>query len=505
MTDRPGASGAYTTPRLPGPSGSGTRDAVPDPARDSASEPARRPNVLVILTDQLRWDHTGFGGNQVVQTPHLDRLAETGTVFERSYVTNPICMPSRASIFTGRMPSLHRVRANGIPLDPRQRTFSETLRCEGYRTGYLGKLHLQPAGERLVDGPPSTLARGDAWTTDDLPARWDTYEGWERHGREHVDVPSPFYGFEECDLAQHHGDLVHGDYERHWAERGVDIASLRGADNALPYTPVTQHAWRTAVPEEAYPTTYLADRAVESLGRYAASEDPFLLVLSFPDPHHPFTPPGRYWGMYDPADVPVPASFTGEHRGAMRHHAAAREARGEHLAGGPIAYAPDEAQLRHSMAAELGMISMLDDAIGRVLGELERLGLADDTVVVFTSDHGDMMGDHGLLFKVGCHWDGCVRVPLVIRAPGRTGVRCGALVSSLDISATVLDLCGVLPHAGMQGTSLVRQLDGTATEPPREAVLVVEDELFGVVDEPVAAIGRAAQEFQRDLGVLGSR
>ncbi|MGL4178115.1 MAG: sulfatase-like hydrolase/transferase [Dermatophilaceae bacterium] len=115
MTGRPGTSPAYSTPRLPERVGSGRLAAE----SDSAGEAARRPNVLVILTDQLRWDHTGFGGNQVVQTPHLDRLAETGTVFERSYVTNPICMQSRASIFTGRMPSLHRVRANGIPLDLR--------------------------------------------------------------------------------------------------------------------------------------------------------------------------------------------------------------------------------------------------------------------------------------------------------------------------------------------------------------------------------------------------
>ncbi|MGL4178116.1 MAG: sulfatase family protein [Dermatophilaceae bacterium] len=234
-------------------------------------------------------------------------------------------------------------------------------------------------------------------------------------------------------------DLVQGDYERHCAERGIDVASLRGAGNALPYTPVTQHAWRTAVPEEAYSTTYLADRAVESLGRYAASQDPFLLVLSFPDPHHPFTPPGRYWGMYDPADMPVPDTFDGPHPGVMRHHEAAREARGEHATGGPIAYSPNEAQLRHSMAAEFGMMSMLDDAIGRDLGELDRRGLADDTVVVFTSDHGDMMGDHGLIFKVGSHWDGCVRVPLVIRAPGRPGRRHTALGSRLRMRTVVTD------------------------------------------------------------------
>jgi arylsulfatase A-like enzyme len=466
------------------------------------TERAKRPNVLLILTDQLRWDHVGFGGNEVVQTPHLDALARSGTVFDRAYVANPICMPNRASIFTGRMPSLHRVRVNGVPLDPRQSTFSDALRRSGYRTGYVGKLHLQNAGNRSVDEVPEPVLDGDAWQTSDLPAGWERYEGYARHEAERVEMPNPFYGFEDTDVVIHHGDLAAGPYTHFWRERGVDVTALRGQPNMLPCEPLTQHVWRTAVPEEVYPTTYVADRAIEALGRYAAGSDPFLLVASFPDPHHPFTPPGRYWDMYRPDDMPLPATFDVEHRNPMGHHAEAWAARGTQLGMGPVMFSPDAAQFRQCVAAEYGMITMLDHAIGRMLGELDRLGIADDTVVIFTSDHGDMMGDHGLILKVANHWDGCTRVPLVVKAPGHRAGRTDAYATSTDIAPTVLSLCGVLPYAGLQGEDLVPVIDGDAAA-VRSSVFIEEDQLFEMLGLP-GSLMTAAGGLRNHGGIPGA-
>jgi arylsulfatase A-like enzyme len=467
----------------------------------TAESTASRPNVVMILTDQLRWDHVGFGGNSVVNTPNLDRLAASGMVFDRAYVANPICMPNRATIFTGRMPSLHRVRANGIALDPRQRTFADVLREHGYSTGYIGKMHLQPMGQRGGDSADPVFS-GDAWTTTDLPDGWNRYEAYGRHSREEVEMPSPFYGFEDSNLMIHHGDMVTGPYEHHLRRNGVNVAELRGRANALPCEPLTEHLWRTAVPEELYSTNYLTDQAIASLQTYAARPNPFLMVLSYPDPHHPFTPPGRFWEMYDPKEMELPATFDVEHRQPIAHHAEAWAVRGNQLGQGPVLFSPNADQFRECLAAQYGMIALIDEAVGRLLAELDRLGIADKTVIVFSSDHGDMMGDHGLLFKVGSHWDGCVRVPLVVHDPQRGAGRSTSMATSTDLAPTILDLCGVKPYAGLQGVSLAPVLDDPSAT-VRTSALIEEDQLFDMVGLP-ASLASAVTDITSRGGVVGA-
>ena len=439
-----------------------------------------RPSFLILITDQHRPDHTGFGGNDVLRTPHLDRLAARAMQFDRAIVANPICMPNRATIFTGRLPSVHGTRFNGIPLDRSANSFARVLRGEGYQTGYFGKLHLQNMGnnrrisDRIWQGTPEHNAREPGYEPG-----WDEYEDWERHTQERVEIPPDFYGLDEVELAVDHADTCGGHYYQWLLEQGADPAKLCGPQNALPFEASTQQIWRTRLPEEFYPTNYVSQRTCAFLERQASAPDvPFLAFCSYPDPHHPFTPPGRYFEMYDPNQIPLPETFEDPHTLSMPHLRRLCAKRGEQ--GFPISpFSPTERQYRQMAAAEYGAISMIDDGIGEVLATLERTGLAESTVVVFTSDHGDMFGDHGLMLKAGMHYQGCLRVPLLIARPGSQPGRTPALVSSLDLAQTVLQLAGAPEYHGMQGVSLVPLLEDP-DESLRDHVLVEEDQMFDI-------------------------
>ena len=438
---------------------------------------SRPPNFLFLITDQHRADHSGFGGHPVLRTPNLDALAARSMQFDRALVANPICMPNRSSIFTGRLPSVHGTRYNGIPLDWSVNTFPRVLRGAGYHSAYFGKCHLQNIGDNVRardiifrDAPDHDANR------DRYPEGWGQFELVERHRREYVEMPEDFYGLAEVDLVVNHSDLCGGHYYQWLREQGVDPDPIKGPKNALPFDACSPQVWRTRLPEELYPTRYVTMRTVDFLDRRQAQDQPFVAFCSYPDPHHPFTPPGRYFDLYDPAAIPLPESFDDPHENSMDHYRARLAKRGEQLTR-MAPFAPTAEQFREMAAAEFGMIAMIDDGIGEVLAALERNGLADDTVVVFTSDHGDMFGDHGMMLKASMHYDGCIRVPLLISAPGRAPGCTRALASSLDLAQTVLDLADAPVYQGMQGVSLVPLLDDPDAS-VRDHVLVEEDQMF---------------------------
>ncbi|MGR3593353.1 MAG: sulfatase family protein [Limimaricola soesokkakensis] len=438
----------------------------------------KRPNFLFIITDQHRADHLGCYGNGVVNTPHIDGIAARGTRFERFYVANPICMPNRASIMTGRMCSAHGARHNGIPLSRNHTTFVELLRDAGYRTGLIGKSHLQsftglPASNAFVPQPgkhvPAPHLR-DAFKDNRHSEAYDLEHvgKWDRPLADRAG--GDFYGFEHVEVAADHADQACGDYLLWARSQHPDFDSLTGPENALPDDRIkAPQAWRTAVPEELYSTSWVADRSVAWLEQRAREDAPFFLQMSFPDPHHPFTPPGRYWDMYDPDRIELPPSFG---KSALKPVRAMREAmeRGTDPRDNQSPFAVTEDEARAIIALTYGMISMVDDAIGRVLARLDALGLAEDTVVIFTSDHGDYMGDHGLMLKLLLHYQSIIRVPFIWsdpQAPRRSEVS-DELSSSIDIASTILARAGVQGFNGMQG----RDLFG---DPPPEAVIVEED------------------------------
>ena len=228
-------------------------------------------------------------------------------------------------------------------------------------------------------------------------------------------------------------------------------------------------------PPELYPTAFVAERSVDWIEARADDEEPWILQCSFPDPHHPFTPPGHYADMYDPADVVVPSTFDDPHTRSAEHIKRLVAGRGN-MNDTPALQAPDEHQLRYAMAFEYGAITMIDDAVAEVLGALERSGQADDTIVVFTSDHGDMFGDHGLILKMFVHYDGVLRVPFTISGPGIKAGTTDSLCNTLDLGETVLDLCGVDSYYGSQGLSLRPILDDPAIE-LRSELLIEEDQI----------------------------
>ncbi|HKY06783.1 MAG TPA: sulfatase-like hydrolase/transferase [Candidatus Binatia bacterium] len=440
---------------------------------------AQRPNFLLIITDQHRADHLGCYGNRTVRTPSIDRLAASGTLFERFYVATPICMPNRATLMTGRMPSLHGARQNGIPLSLTATTFVDVMRAAGYETALIGKCHLQsingnlptigmPAADANLTMPPEHLREADNTLSrhgrydQELPSTWEREADFE--------PTLPYYGFEHVELAIGHGDKAIGHYARWLKARHPDPDSLRGPTNQLPGNDyVAPQAWRTRVPEGLYPTAYVAERTMNYLENYSRTDrsKPFFIQCSFPDPHHPFTPPGRYWNMYDPAAIALPPSFNSAERVILPHLQELYEERAQKRANrdGQRTFAITEREAREAIALTYGMITMIDDAVGSILGWLQTLRLDQDTVVLFTSDHGDFMGDHQLLLKGALHYRGLVRVPFIWSDPQSEsqGIINRGICGTLDIAKTILTRAGLGGHNGMQGENLMPAVNGGHT------------------------------------------
>jgi arylsulfatase A-like enzyme len=425
-----------------------------------------RPSFILFITDQHRADFLGCYGHPIVRTPQIDSIAARGTAFDRCYVASPVCMPNRSSLMTGRMPSVHGVRCNGIPLSMSSVTFVELLRDAGYRTALVGKSHLQ----NFTAWPPISRRRParagyrepspnlrQAVRTDLASPRYEqeTPEFWST---ENVSVATPFYGFDHVTLVRAHGDAVGGDYDRWLMARDPKAIDLLGPQNSLPHGYICPQAYRTAIPEELYSTAFLGERAAAFLD-HADRDAPFFLMVSFPDPHHPFNPPGKYWDMYSPIDFPVPEAYLRNDWMPPRHVQAVldeRTAGNANLTGmNTIGVCAREAQEARALTG--GMITCIDDAIGGILRALDRSGRREHTVLVFTTDHGDHLGDHRLLLKGAEQYQSIVRVPFIWCDPHASGypARSQALASTIDISATVLDRARIEPFAGMQGRSLI--------------------------------------------------
>ncbi len=446
---------------------------------------AQRPNFIVLMTDQQRADHLGCYGNPIVQTPHIDSLAARGTRFERFYVANPICQPNRAALATGQMTSVNGCRQNGISLALDATTYADVLRSSGYRTGHVGKAHFQnvsniPAKERAQGG------QGDP-----APAPYDLARREQRKGEgfgQEVrgawasdpdrDLPIPYYGYDHVRLCIGHGDQVEGHYSRWLADRLNGTPDPRGRAQAEGEDGTPQ-VWRTAVPEALYPTTYVGEMASEFL--VEDDDRPFLLTVSFPDPHHPFTPPGRYYDLYDPASVELPES--------LKHPTGARTDLPQHVLDAyalgdkaPDAYWPfhvDEASLRRMIALNYGAITMVDDVIGKLLAQVEALGLTENTVICFMSDHGDYMGDHGTVLKHGVHSHGVIRVPFIWADPASAPGTSDQQASAIDFAPTLLQRAGIKVPVGMQGQDICAP---SAQNKP----ILIEDPGIGVYIDPDA-------------------
>ena len=459
---------------------------------------SKRPNFLIFIVDQFHPHCLGYAGHPLVRTPNLDRLAASGMTFQRMYTSQPLCMPARATLFTGLTPRGHRVRMNGIPLDPSLPTFTGALRAVGYHTHCCGKIHLHvsvPNGVSLDEVDPAAYPE---WA-----AAW-------RSGRIR-DLPQPYYGLESVDMVNGHGHGSYGHYV-HWLEREHPKEAHLFHDKVPlePPSPASElfnrQSYKWALPEDLHPMTWIADRSIDFLQQAGRQQReaaaipsrrgrPFCLMCSIQEPHPPFAPPAPYCHAYDPAGVPPPPGRQGEYDDLPPHFRLMVET--------PITTSGNKGQPMSATApyyAEcaahyFGLIEMLDHQVGRVMEALQASGLAEDTVVLFVADHGEALGDHGLWGKGPYHFDGVIRVPFLVRWPGRTapGSMHEGVVSLLDLAPTILDMAGApIPYdlgpeppeapgapPAWPGRSLVPVLTGDYTMPAAKALVEMDEDYLG--------------------------
>jgi arylsulfatase A-like enzyme len=418
-----------------------------------------RPNILLITTDQHRGDCLGYAGRRV-KTPHIDEMARTGTRFSSCITPNVVCQPSRASILTGLLPLTHGVRDNGIDLDTRhgEAGFAGTLARRGYDTGFIGKAHFSTHHTFAKTGRPECQF-----------SEADFGPGWF----------GPYMGFEHVELVvEGHNywlptPLPGGLHHSRW-HYGDGLGELRNALYQKDLGPPSgaPQTFNSALPAAWHNSTWIGDRTIDFLRRHARAQgapgassqasQPFCLWASFPDPHHPFDCPEPWSRLHDPEDVDLPEHRTTDyerrpwwHRAAMESQpVGSAEVRALRQNFSRIATQPD-AQLRRIIANYYGMISLVDHQIGRIHSALHEFGLHEDTLVIFTADHGDWLGDHGLMLKGPMPYEGVLRVPMVVRGPGvRAGREVRDPVSTLDLAATFSDYADAPPLGPTHGASL---------------------------------------------------
>ena len=423
----------------------------------------QRPSYILFITDQHRYDNLGCNGHPVLRTPHIDQMAQEGVNFDRFYVASPVCMPNRASLMTCRMPSSHGVRCLGVPLTHDNVTFVELMRAAGYDTALIGKSHLQNMNNRPVHykmpvyregytAPPADLAVA---IRSDFHADEYQYEKPDFYEQDDPQVPLPFYGFDHFDPVTRHGVNTGGNHSVHQRKNAPDIYALRSHDIQFDHDYSCPQAVRTKIPEEHYSTSYIADQTVAFLEARKGNPNPFFLMVSFPDPHHPFNPPGKYWDMYKPEDMPIPQAYLDEGWDAPEYVKIMQRQRAENpqlgqASGVSVAVSQREAQ--EARALTCGMISMIDDAIGRIRQVASDCDLLENTVQIFTSDHGDHLGDHKLLFKGTEQYDNLTHVPFIWADPnGEKGKRSSEIAQTHDIGTTILEHAKIEESHGMQG------------------------------------------------------
>ncbi len=382
------------------------------------------PNILLICTDQQRFDALGAYGNDEIHTPHLDRLAEQGVLFENCYVNSPVCGPSRASLMSGRYVHAHGAWANGVGLPAHERLFSRDLADHGYDCGLVGKFHVGGACSggrlepRLDDG-----FRVFRWAHDPYPGSSENaYHRWLRAVRP---------------------DLY---------ESAVQAGAGAGFD---------------AMPTEFHYSRWIGNETIDYLRRSRDPGKPFFFVANFFDPHHGFGAPKEYADAYRDKPLRRPVTRDQELAGKppvlteASHRSYAGHARGY------VEYT--ESELHDVKVNYYAMVSLVDDEVGRILAALNETGLAENTLVVFTSDHGEMLGDHQLMHKGPKIYECADRDPLLMRWPAGlpAGERRAELVQWIDLASTFLAAAGAPPLPRGQGLDVLPLARGEQDAPVR--------------------------------------
>lgn len=432
----------------------------------------KRPNFLFIITDQQRADWLGCYGHSVLKTPNIDSIAARGTLFENFHVASPVCMPNRASLLTGRYPSLHGLRYNGCALPENANTFVNVLADAGYHTAAIGKSHLQPFTAMAPMGKSAEEIAGmpEAWQVERVKDYEEEPANYQGEGR--YDIKTPYYGYQHVDMVTSHGDRCGGHYGQWFKANAPDWKALHDPINELEHEYTCPQSYRTPVPENLYPTAYIRDRAIDYLASRVEEDDPFFAFISFPDPHHPFNPPGKYWDMYAPEDFEVSLPYDAHKNPTPPMQWLHKNWKGDGGQTTPqTAMMLDDQKIKEAMALTAGMMGFIDDAVGDILLALEASGQLENTVICYNADHGDYLGDYNMLLKGALPFRSITRVPFIWSDPiGRTQTRSDALCSTVDLAATILERAGLEPFNGNQGHSFLPATK--AQQGPRDEALI---------------------------------
>lgn len=423
---------------------------------------SQRPNILIITTDQQRTDSLSCYGSEFTDTPHLDKLASQGVCLERAYCANPVCTPARASIFSGKYVSRHGAWNVGMNIPEDEPMVSHRLLDVGYRTHYIGKAHFQPFGS----SPEKSIETRN--NTDRYP-----------------DFCGPYYGFETIELALGHATYGIAGHYGEWVKSQVSDETFASFSKArrLSQTGFGGGAHDWDIPLKYHNSVWTADRTIDYLTHHN-EEQPFLLSVGFQDPHHPHCVPTEFDARVNPDDVPLPDFVEGELDDKPPHFMEARcgelsksKTRGKFAMAGQGGGADfrkvsdDDARL--GRAYYYNMVKIIDEQMGRIMECLDTCGLSENTLVLFTTDHGELLGDHGLWMKGPFHYEQLVRVPTLIRYPTAIppGQRTQGLFSHVDVVPTVLAAAGLPIPSDTDGVDAMPMLSGS-TESVRDSLLI---------------------------------
>jgi arylsulfatase A-like enzyme len=460
-------------------------------------------NLLWIMTDQQPVDTIGTYGNPRVQTPAIDRIAAEGVRFDRCYAAAFPCSPARASLMTGRYPHRHGVTANDVVLDASVPALGDCLRESGYTTAHFGKWHL---GGNMYH---------DYWGANPHHGRWHYQHANTEDGFAYDQVP----GGDGEDAPQHGFDHWVGGWAQYraWLRgQGMGAAvdsTIVGGHNVLQSGDDDTHAVSDLGPDR-HVEAFLADHAARFLDEQRGADAPFAAVVSFYAPHLPVAPPRPWDGLIPLEQVPLPENY----HDTLEQKPLRQQQCEWHKLGRWT-----DLQFRDYIQRYWGYCSFVDVQVSKLLEALERNGQADDTLVLFTSDHGDMIGGHGFIYKMGgCGYDELFRVPLVMRCPGKLAadMTFDQLFSSIDLLPTVCELLDIEPPEVLDGRSAYPTLRDpgathreTAVCTSMEETMVVlagewkyvlhfdpsdRDELYNLAADPGELLNRAPDPGMRE-------
>ncbi len=411
----------------------------------------KKPNILFIITDQERYDSLGCCGNPFAKTPNIDAIAAQGTVFERFITASSICQPSRASVLTGLHASVHGVWSNGVAL-PRATdikisensknafsgkwvasnitTFADIFKENGYDTKAVGKLHFTP----YASHPDSGFMECE--------------KKWQENPEKMEEWHGPYYGFDDVNITTGHGEFIGGHYGVWLKKNHPDIWNKvrEDAKNRKLEFPECKMIYPSVIPKELHNSSWIGDVACEKIKQ--KSENPFLMWVGFPDPHSPFVPPADLAEEFNNSETlgsPLAAENVKDRPEAFKNLARKRDAEKSN---------PE--LFKRARQYTNAMMKLIDDNVGKIVDTLKETGEWENTIVIFTSDHGDFLGDFGMHGKCVPCCKSLNHVPFILRTPVPIlPKRVAKTISNVDILPTICELAGLEIPELIHGESVI--------------------------------------------------